>query len=165
MFALISRNFKIYQISITRIRANSTLISVALNLSVRGYVCKKYRLFDCQNMSFCEKRAFLPAFGRVGGASRALWGGVYRNPRGSTIAMQAWLRHSPCRVLSSAVGVCGRPGPSAVRRAHRPLGLGRGWSQGEASPFIFEKKQPALFGQDGLVRVGHCGFVKEVHAP
>ena len=46
------------------------------------------------------------------------------------------------RRLSPAVGVRGRPGPSAVRQAHRPLGRGRGWSQGEVSPSIFVKNSP-----------------------
>ena len=47
-------------------------------------------------------------------------------------------------------------GARMVRQAHQPLPLlsaCRNSSQGEASPFIFEKKQPALFGQDGLARV------------
>ena len=46
------------------------------------------------------------------------------------------------------------------------FGAGPGLEPGGGFPlYIRKKKQPALFGQDGLVRVGHCGFVKEVHAP
>ena len=98
-------------------------------MSTAAYVKAKYRLFRCQNMTFCEKETFLPAFGRVNGISQALQKPLRLGHSHASMAAALALHGFAGRRLSPAVGVRGR-------RTEIPAfaGMTFGWSQGDSSP-------------------------------